>query len=234
MGTSSARFAPTGRFWRRAKAAASRYLSPESGGAVAAREVAARYLTALAAEGGEGTAPASALVSFRLTRRVAQNLGAFLSLAESQGWPAALAAWNLGNPAPAGLPQSRGAALAVPGAGLEQAASQSALVGLLLDLAPITASGEHVPAAAQLVPRFLAAALHGRLTLDLGESLEAAAPGFLSLRQGLRELGACLDRAATAAPATPPPLTPEHWQGLPGWTWVTQRLEGLMAQLHHQ
>ena len=49
MGTSSARRAPTTRRWRLAKAAATRYLSPESGGAVDAREVAARYVAALGA-----------------------------------------------------------------------------------------------------------------------------------------------------------------------------------------
>ena len=64
-----------------------------SGGAVDAREVAARYVAAL----GEGRARvlAGALATFRLTRKVAQNLGAFWSQADSRGWPAALAAWGL-------------------------------------------------------------------------------------------------------------------------------------------
>src|SRR5208337_4267728 len=94
MGTSSARRGPTGPFWRLAKRAASRYLSPGTAGRMSAREVAARYVAAL----GEGGVPpdlAGALAAFRLTRRVAQNLGAFCCQAASRGWPATLDAWGL-------------------------------------------------------------------------------------------------------------------------------------------
>ena len=47
MGTSSARRGPTTGLWRSAKGAATRYLSPGAAGEVSAREVVARYLTAL-------------------------------------------------------------------------------------------------------------------------------------------------------------------------------------------
>lgn len=221
MGTSSARRGPTTRLWRQAKAAATRYLAPEDSGAVDAREVAARYVTALE-EGGGG-----ALASFRLTRKVAQNLGAFGCRASSSGWPAALADWGLQDLAgeePAALVHSLGAALADPGGGLEPAVARAALAGVLLDLSP-------PPEAAPLVRRFLAGACYRRLTLDLGESLEAAAPGFSSLRHGLSELAAWIDQATATGLDQPPPLTPEHWLGLPGWTWTTVMLEALLRNL---
>ena len=139
MGTSSARRGPTGPFWRLAKRAASRYLSPGTAGRVAAREVAARYVAAL----GEGSAPpdlAGALAAFRLTRRVAQNLGAFYCQAASRGWPAALDAWGLkeaaGEEVRAVPAHSLSAALEFPGGGLEQAVAHTALMGLLLQQPP--------------------------------------------------------------------------------------------------
>ena len=54
MGTSSARRGPTTALWRAAKGAATRYLSPEAGGEVSAREVVARYLAALEETPGQG------------------------------------------------------------------------------------------------------------------------------------------------------------------------------------
>jgi hypothetical protein len=81
------------------------------------------------------------------------------------------------------------------------------------------------------VRRFLAQAFHLRLALDLGESLEAAAPGYSQLRQGLNGLAGCIGLAATAPQPEAAPRTPEHWLGLPGWTWVTGVLEGLMTGL---
>ena len=95
--------------------------------------------------------------------------------------------------------------------------------------APRTSRGG---AAAGLVRHFLAGACQARLTLDLGESLEAAAPGFSRLREGLSALAACFHQAtAAAAPETAAPATPEHWLGLPGWTWVTGVLETVLQQL---
>jgi hypothetical protein len=233
MGTSSGRQAPTGRLWRLAKAAASRYLSPANAGALEAREVAARYLAALGAEGEPGLT--GALAAFRLTRKVAQNLGAFCCQADSEGWPAARAAWGLTDwpEASPALAQSLGTALVAAGGGLEQAVAHTALVGVWLDL-PAPGTGPR-PEAAAVVRRFLAAAFHLRLALDLGESMEAAAAGFSPLRHGLQEIAARVGQAAEAAqPETAAPLLPQHWLGLPGWTWVTQRLSGLLAQLSDQ
>ncbi|MGA7577643.1 MAG: hypothetical protein ACLQUW_12675 [Desulfobaccales bacterium] len=245
MGTSSARRGPRGPLWRQAKRVASRYLATGNAGPAAAREVAARYVAAL----GEGSAPpqaASALAAFRLTRRVAQNLGAFYCEAAVRGWPAALAAWGLkeaagkeGTEVPA---QSLSAALEIPGGGLEEAVAHTALVGLLLRkpgggpggevLAPVPVP---IPEAARLVRRFLGDAFSLRLLLDLGESLEAAAPGFTPLRQGAIEISRWIEQAAAdPSPAAPPLKSPEDWLGLPGWTWVTGVLQGLLHCLQDQ
>ena len=232
MGTSNARRAPSTRLWRRAKLAATRYLSPASAGAVAAREVAARYVAALGEGGGPG--PAGALSAFRLTRRVAQNLGAFCCQAASRGWPAALEDLGLkvlAGSAPEALAQALSATLGVPGGGLEQAVAHTALLETLRNLSGN--SGAHLKAVG-LAGRFLAAALHLRLALDLGDSLEAAAPGIFPLRQGLAGLAACLDRAAKIPTLPAAPLTPGDWLGLPGWTWVTHLLAGLLTNLTDQ
>ena len=233
MGTSSARQAPTGRLWRLAKAAATRYLSPENAGALEAREVTARYIAALGEAGGPGLT--GALAAFRLTRTVAQNLGAFCCQADSGGWPVALTAWGLTDwpEASPALAQALGTTLGAAGGGLEQAVAHTALVGVWLDL-PAPGAGPR-PKAATVVRRFLAAAFHRRLALDLGESMEAAAAGFSPLRHGLQEIAARVGQAAVAAqPETAAPLLPQHWLGLPGWTWVTQMLSGLLAQLSDQ
>ena len=245
MGTSSARRGPTRPFWRLAKRAASRYLSPGTAGRVSAREVAARYVAAL----GEGGVPpdlACALAAFRLTRRVAQNLGAFYCQAASRGWPAALEAWGLkeaaGEEVIAVPAHSLSAALEIPGGGLEQAVAHTALVGLLLKPPPGGRGGGvfvpalvPVPEAARLVRRFLGDAFSLRLLLDLGESLEAAAPGFSPLRQGSIEISRWVERAAADPGLAAPHLrSPEDWLGLPGWTWVTGMLQGLLLHLTDQ
>ena len=245
MGTSSARRGPTGPFWRLAKRAASRYLSPGTAGRVSAREVAARYVAAL---GEEGVPPdlAGALAAFRLTRRVAQNLGALYYQAASRGWPTALDAWGLkeaaGEEVIAVPAHSLSAALEIPGGGLEQAVAHTALVGLLLKPPPGGRGGGvfvpvpvPVPEAARLVRRFLGDAFSLRLLLDLGESLEAAAPGFSPLRQGSIEISRWVERAAADPGLAAPHLrSPEDWLGLPGWTWVTGMLQGLLLHLTDQ
>ncbi len=245
MGTSSARRGPTGPFWRLAKRAASRYLSPGTAGRVAAREVAARYVAALGEESGPPDL-AGALAAFRLTRRVAQNLGAFYCQAASRGWPAALDAWGLkeaaGEEAAAVPAHSLSAALELPGGGLEQAVAHTALMGLLLQQPPGgRGAGDFVPVpvpvpeAARLVRRFLGDAFSLRLLLDLGESLEAAAPGFSPLKQGSLEISRWIEQAAADPSLAAPPLrSPEDWLGLPGWTWVTGMLQGLLLQLRDQ
>jgi len=216
-----------------AKAAATRYLSPANAGALEAREVAARYIAAL----GEGGGPelAGALAAFRLTRKVAQNLGAFCCQADSRGWPEALATWGLTDlpEASPALAQSLGTALGAAGGGLEQAVAHTALVEFWLNL-PAPGAGP-TPKAATVVRRFLAAAFHLRLALDLGESMEAAAAGFSPLRQAIKDIAERVGLAVEAAqPEAAAPLLPQHWLGLPGWTWVTQLLADLLAQLSDQ
>ena len=72
--------------WRSAKGAATRYLSPGAAGEVSAREVVARYLAALEEAPGQG----DRLAAFRVTRKVAQNLGALWQEVAARGWGLAL------------------------------------------------------------------------------------------------------------------------------------------------
>jgi hypothetical protein len=84
MGTSAARRGPRGPRWSLARRAATRYLAGEESGLPAVRELAARYVAALeetALEEGRDL-----LGAFRLTRKVAQNLGDFLTPAPPRGW----------------------------------------------------------------------------------------------------------------------------------------------------
>jgi len=204
MGTSSARRGPTTGLWRRAKGAATRYLSPEAGGEVGAREVVARYLTALTETPGQG----DRLAAFRITRKAAQDLGAF--------WEEGLAA-----PGVSGM-------LAESGGGLEEAVVRTALT---LVVPPAVKSADR-PATADLVRQFLATALYLRLALDLGEPLEAAAGSYRRLRDGLNRIKAVIEAGPEAAgPPSEPPATPGHWQGLAGWTWVTEIMDGMLVRL---
>jgi hypothetical protein len=233
MGTSAARRAPTGRWWRLAKGAATRYLSPEKEGGVEVREVAARYLAAL--EGSAGEAGQGVLAAFSLTRKVAQDLGAFWTQAVSQGWEAALDAW--------GVPQLKGqppeiaalglsAALAGPGSGLEEAVARTALAKALLrhlpfqDYLKLGSGPSSVPEPHLVVQHFLGTALSRRLVLDLGESLEAAGRDFRRLQAGLAGLTEYITKAALDSPITSPTQA-EQWRGLTGWLRVTQIIETL-------
>jgi hypothetical protein len=224
MGTSSARRGPTTGLWRRAKATATRYLSPAAGGQVSAREVAARYLAALAETPGQG----DRLAAFRFTRKVAQDLGAFWQEVNTRGWEAVLAERGLA-PLRQGPPEMLApgvsAVVAGSGGGLEEAVVQTA-VALVVRQA-VTSPGPPDPPL--VVRRFLATVVRLRLTLDLGEPLEAAAGSYGRLRDGLGRLQAVLEAgtAAAGAPAAPP-ATPGHWRGLPGWTWVTEIMTALM------
>jgi hypothetical protein len=86
---------------------------------------------------------------------------------------------------------------------------------------------------AQVVRQFLVTAVHLRLALDLGEPLEAAAGGYGRLRDGLSRIKAWIEAGVSTADASPPapPDTPGHWQGLTGWTWVTELMGGLLGKL---
>ena len=83
-----------------------------------------------------------------------------------------------------------------------------------------------------MVRQFLATAVHLRLALDLGESLEAAAGGYARLRDGLARIKALIEAdAAAITAASEIPETTAHWQGLAGWTWITEIMAGLMKNL---
>ncbi|MFA5110699.1 MAG: hypothetical protein WC443_04775 [Desulfobaccales bacterium] len=226
MGTSSARRGPTTRLWRSAKGAATRYLSPAAAGQVSVREVVARYLAAVEETPGQG----EPLAAWRVTRKAGQNLGAFAEEVRDLGWEAALAARGLADAPgpPEMLAQGLSELLAGSGGGLEEAVSRTSLA---LVLRPEVKSKTRLDPA-QLVARFLAAALFLRLALDLGEPLEAAAGGFGRLRAGFGQLREWID-AQAPGPGEPPeaPVMAGLWQGLPGWTWVTAYMTALITRL---
>ena len=213
--------------WRSAKGAATRYLSPGAGGEVSAREVVSRYLAALEETPGQG----EALAAFRVTRKVAQDLGAFAQEVAARGWEAALAGRGL-------APLARGpqellapgvsGVLAGSGGGLEEAVVRTALALVVRGAVQSQAR----PDPAQVVRTFLVTAVHLRLALDLGEPLEAAAGSYARLRDGLDRIKALIE--ADSAPLTAVSEIPEtagHWQGLAGWTWITELMAGLLASL---
>ena len=222
MGTSSARRAPTTRFWRRAKGAAARYL----GVGLEAREVVARYLAALGEDTGSGRQ--GLLAGFRLTRKAGQNLGAFVGDVATRGWDAALEAWGLsgeaGPPREIAAPALAGALLE-PDGSLEGAVARSSLAAVLQDVGPPAKV-----APAQAVSRFLAESLYQRLVLDLGEPLEAASLSCGHLWEGLDGLRSWITGAAAVQQPDEPP-TPEQWRGLAGWTWVSLTLENMLERL---
>jgi len=239
MGTSSARRGPSTRLWRRAKAAATRYLSPESAGAVEAREVVARYLAALKETGAQGDE--RGLAAFRLTRKVAQKLGDFGDRASSRGWEAALEAWGLegmtGQP-PEILAQALSASLIGSGGGLEEAVLRVSLATVLGQHLPREGGASAVPSPTlllepgQLVREFLGSVLYTRLVLDLGESLEAASRGASRLRLGLEGIKESISQAGDLALDESPAIG--QWAGLAGWVWVTKVLETLLSRLSQE
>jgi hypothetical protein len=227
MGTSSARRGPTTGLWRSAKGAATRYLSPGAGEAVSAREVVARYLAALEETPGQG----DRLAAFRVTRKVAQDLGAFWQEVAARGWGLALQDRDLGplaqEPAEMLAPGVSGV-LAGSGGGLEEAVIRTALA---LVIEPAVQSRDR-PTPAQMVRQFLVTALHLRMALDLGEPLEAAAGGYSRLRDGLSRIKAVIEAGALpSGVSSEPPATSGHWQGFTGWTWVTEVMSGLVQNL---
>jgi hypothetical protein len=226
MGTSSARRGPSTGLWRSAKGAATRYLSPAAKGEVSAREVVARYLAALAETPGQG----EALAAFRVTRKAAQDLGALWQEAAARGWSLALQDRGLAplarEPAELLAPGVSGV-LAGSGGGLEEAVVRTALA---LVLGPAVQVQDR-PQPAQIVRQFLVTALHLRLTLDLGEPLEAAAGSAGRLRNGLSRIKAVIEAGAAAGAPSEPPDSPGLWQGFTGWTWVSEIMGGLMQNL---
>jgi hypothetical protein len=225
MGTSSARRGPTTALWRAAKAAATRYLSPEGGGELNVRELVARYLAALQETPGQG----DRLAVFRFTRKVGQELGAFWEEMQSRGWDQTLQDRGLASLAPgdaALLAQGVSGVLAGSGGGLEEAVVRTSLALVLRQ----ALQSENRAAPGHLVRQFLATALSLRLALDLGEPLEAAAGSSRQLQDGLKQIKAAIVANVSTEGWPGPPTTPEHWQGLTGWTWVTATLVALMAK----
>lgn len=230
MGTSTARRAPTTKVWRQAKTAATRYLSAESSAPVTAGEVLARYLKALK----EGPEP-EAMAPFALARRIALNLGEFCQQAVEKNLVEALAPWqpaDLLTQAPGTAAHSLAAAWLQGNIGLEEAALRPALIcrlAALLKAFRESPTCRPAPEISLEVRTFLTDALYHRLVFDLGESLEAAAPGWRTFSAGLSGLKAELHRVSAAL--SHETSAPPDWQGLEGWLWVTRLLEGLLDHL---
>jgi len=194
---------------------------------VSAREVVARYLAALEEAPGGG----EALAAFRVTRKAAQDLGAFWQEVAARGWSSALQDRGLAplarKPAEI-LTLGVSGVLAGSGGGLEEAVVRTALATVIRE----SVQSQDRPEPAQVVRQFLVTALHLRLALDLGEPLEAAAGGYGRLRDGLSRIKAVIEAGALMAGAPPePPATPSLWQGFTGWTWVSEVMAGLMKNL---
>jgi hypothetical protein len=185
VGTSSARKAPVGKFWRTAKTSASRFVSGQEASPPLVQEVVARYCTALESHtpeaGGETTALLPDVV------RTAASLGNFYCDWEHFGWEAALDRLGLARAAyqatdeiiPVLLDK-----LAGPGSRLDQAVARAALIdhlgSVLLDTENSTraavTSGLECPDSMAGVRNFLGLALFRKLLSDLGEPLEFHAP----------------------------------------------------------
>ena len=227
MGTSSARRGPTTALWRAAKGATTRYLSPEGGGELNAREVVARYLAAMEETPGQG----QRLAVFRFTRKVGQELGAFGEEAKARGWERSLQERGLA-PLVHGevtmLAQGLSGVLAGSGGGLEEAAVRTALALVLRSA--LQSKDRMKPA--QMVRQFLATAVTLRLALDLGEPLEAAAGSYGRLKHGLTHIKQLIEvNVPGETDQTAPPTSPDHWQGLAGWIWVTEIMAALLKNL---
>lgn len=229
MGTSTARRGPGTALWRLAKGAATRYLAPEGGAPVEAREVLRRYVAALEeTQAGQGQ---DLLAGFRLTRKAAQCLGEFGDQVAESGLAAALEARGLADlslsPPGVVLPALTSAWLEDHD-GLEAAVARTALatcLGRVFMTDPSTMPHIDGPS---LVRSFLALVLCQRLALDLGEPLEAAATGWQAYRDGLVRVQEELMAATSEVAADPPGAG--QWQGLAGWLFVTKILETVLQR----
>jgi hypothetical protein len=185
VGTSSARKAPVGKFWRTAKTSASRFASGKEASPPQVQEVVARYCTALESHNPEAGGETTALLPDVV--RTAASLGNFYRDWQHFGWEAALNRLGLALATyqakdeiiPALLDK-----LAGPGSRLDQAVARAALIdhleSVLLDAknsarAAVT-SGLQCPDGVAGVRNFLGLALFRKLLSDLGEPLEFHAP----------------------------------------------------------
>ena len=96
MGTSSARKAPVGKFWRTAKTAVSRFASGKESSPPQVQEVVARYLAALKSDANYDNEGSKNFLPVII--EAAASLGNFYRHWEQTGWEAALESLKL-NPA---------------------------------------------------------------------------------------------------------------------------------------
>jgi hypothetical protein len=230
MGTSTARRGPSTALWRLAKGAATRYLSPDGATPVAAREVVRRYVAAL--EDTQVSQGQDLSAGFRLTRKAAQRLGDFGDALVSSGLAAALSPWGLADAAqfsPEAAILGLTSAWVEDHGGLEAAVARTALATCLGRVMTSDPAGRSQVDSPSVVKAFLAVVLYQRLVLDLGESLEAVAPGWPAFQEGLARLAAEITAAGAAFAGDPPQAG--QWGGLTGWVYVTTFFEHLCRSL---
>jgi len=227
MGTSTARRGPSSAAWRWAKGSATRYMSPEGATAVEAREVVRRYVAALQETGAAQSQ--DLLAEFRLTRKAAQSLGEFVHRVAESGWAAALEAQGLAalsKASPEVAVSGLAAAWVEDHDSLEAQVARTSLAKCLRKVFAAETERESRVSEPELVRSFLAEVLCQRLVFDLGESLEAAAPGWSEYHQGLARLEDEVQAASRAVPGDSPKSG--QWQGLAGWVLVTEVLENIL------
>jgi hypothetical protein len=215
MGTSTARQAPGGKFWRTAKTTMARFASGKEASPPGVSEVVARYVTALQVDSGD-TLEATAFLPAMV--RTAASLENFYQCWQRDGWEAALT--SLGESRanyfqPEEIMSALLDRLAGPGDTLAAAVTRAAL-GDHLDAVLSSASDPAAPAAdsddAAIVSIFLALALHRKLLSDLGETLEFHAPTVARGLDRQEEIRAYLLTEIRALPPAGPaaPWTGDH------------------------
>jgi hypothetical protein len=184
VGTSSARKAPVGKFWRPAKISLARFASGKEASPPTVQEVVTRYLTVLTSDADYDKEGAKNFLP--LLVGAAASLGNFYRGWEQEGWEAALAGLGLDAVA-AGKADIMPALLdklAGPGNTLAEAVVRAALLDHLEPVLPFREkspprqkSSDSSPIRSFLnVAHFLGQALYRKLLSDLGESLEFHAP----------------------------------------------------------
>jgi hypothetical protein len=186
VGTSAARKAPVGKFWRTAKTFASRFASGKEASPLQVKEVVARYLMALESHDPEATGGTKALLPDVV--RTAASVGNFYRDWDHFGWETALESLGL-NPTTSQFREEIVPALldrlAGSGAKLEEAVARAALLdhftGVFLapentPRAKVKSWRPDCPEPMAGVLTFLGHALSRKFFSDLGEPLEFQAP----------------------------------------------------------